>query len=93
MEHAEELRNELTFIDRMIVECQQHIMRLKKTSAEMSRDGQDTDLARDVLASFAAALTRHEAQRRLIVSLMERDADPREAARPARTRKKKLQHA
>ncbi len=93
MEHAEELRNELTFIDRMISECQQHITRLKKTSAEMSRDGQDTDLARDVLASFAAALTRHEAQRRLIVSLMQREADPRGEARPARTRKKKLQHA
>ena len=104
LEHAEVLRDELTFIDRMIAECQQHIMRLKKTSAEMSRDGQDTDLARDVLASFAAALTRHEAQRRLIVTLMERHADqhvdsgplaPRPLApRPAKARtRKKLQNA
>ena len=94
MEHAEELRSELTFIDRMIAECQQHITRLKKTSAEMSRDGQDTDLARDVLASFAAALTRHEAQRRLIVSLMQRDSDQHADATPARARtRKKLQNA
>jgi hypothetical protein len=57
----------------MIAECQHHIVRLKKTTAEMSRDGQDTDLARDVLASFVAALARHEAQRRLVVSLMERE--------------------
>ena len=77
MQYADELRDDLTFIDRMIAECQQHITRLKKTSAEMSRDGQDTDLARDVLASFAAALTRHEAQRKLIVTLMQRGADPR----------------
>jgi Mg2+ and Co2+ transporter CorA len=90
MQHAEELRDDLAFIDRMIAECQQHIMRLKKTSAEMSRDGQDTELARDVLASFAAALTRHEAQRRLIVTLMQRHAEPQ--AKPARTRKK-LQNA
>lgn len=94
MQHAEELRNELTFLDRMIAECQQHIVRLKKTSAEMSRDGQDTDLARDVLASFVAALTRHEAQRKLIVSLMERDSNRHMEARPARARaRKKLQNA
>jgi Mg2+ and Co2+ transporter CorA len=95
MEHAEALRDDLTFIDRMIAECQQHIVRLKKTSAEMSRDGQDTDLARDVLASFAAALTRHEAQRKLIVTLMQRDSDQHAEPRPARarTRNKKLQNA
>jgi Mg2+ and Co2+ transporter CorA len=94
MQHAEELRDELTFIDRMIAECQHHIMRLKKTSAEMSREGQDTDLARDVLASFVAALTRHEAQRRLIVSLMDRDIDQHVDARPAKARtRKKLQNA
>jgi hypothetical protein len=93
MEHAEDLRADLTFIDRMIAECQSHIMRLKKTSAEMSRDGQDTDLARDVLASFAAALTRHEAQRRLIVALMERGSNHHAEAKPARTRNKKLQNA
>jgi len=94
MQYAEDLRDELTFIDRMIAECQQHIMRLKKTSAEMSRDGQDTDLARDVLASFAAALTRHEAQRRLIVTLMERGSDRHVLPTPARARtRKKLQNA
>ncbi len=94
MQYAEDLRDDLAFIDRMIAECQQHIMRLKKTSAEMSRDGQDTDLARDVLASFAAALTRHEAQRRLIVTLMQRDSEQQMDARPARARtRKKLQNA
>ena len=71
---ASQLRADLAFADRMIAECQLHIARLKRTTAEMTRDGQDTSLARDVLASFVAALTRHEAQRRLTVSLMERDA-------------------
>ena len=84
---ASQLRADLAFADRMIAECQLHIARLKKTIAEMSRDGQDTSLARDVLASFVAALTRHEAQRRLTVSLMERDApessDERQASHPA----------
>ncbi len=60
----------------------------------MSRDGQDTDLARDVLASFAAALTRHEAQRKLIVTLMQRGSDQHVDAKPARARtRKKLQNA
>ena len=84
---ASQLRADLAFVDRMIAECQLHIARLKKTTAEMSRDGQDTSLARDVLASFVAALTRHEAQRRLTVSLMERDAPEssgeRQASHPA----------
>ena len=94
MQYADQLRDDLTFIDRMIAECQQHITRLKKTSAEMSRDGQDTDLARDVLASFAAALTRHEAQRKLIVTLMQRGSDQHVDAKPARARtRKKLQNA
>jgi len=94
MQYADQLRDDLTFIDRMIGECQQHITRLKKTSAEMSRDGQDTDLARDVLASFAAALTRHEAQRKLIVTLMQRGSDQHVDAKPARARtRKKLQNA
>jgi hypothetical protein len=47
-----------------------------------------------VLASFVGALTRHEAQRRLIVSLMERDTDQHLDARPAKARtRKKLQNA
>jgi hypothetical protein len=87
MDSAKQLSADLAFVDRMISECQLHIARLKKTTAEMSRDGQDTSLARDVLASFAAALTRHEAQRRLTVSQMERDApessDLRASAPPA----------
>jgi hypothetical protein len=80
---ASQLRSDLAFVDRMIAECQQHIVRLKKTTAEMSRDGQDTDLARDVLASFVAALTRHEAQRRLVVSQMEREAPQSAGVRQA----------
>jgi hypothetical protein len=74
MDRAAQLRDDLTFTDRMIAESQLHITRLKKIIGEMARDAQDTDLARDVLASYAAALTRHEAQRRLIVSMM--DASP-----------------
>jgi hypothetical protein len=81
MDSAAKLRDELTFTDRMIAESQLHITRLKKIISEMARDAQNTDLARDVLASYAAALTRHEAQRRLIVSRM--DADPAEDAKPA----------
>lgn len=73
MAAANQLSDELAFIDRMIAECQHHITRLKKTTAEMSREGQDTDLARDVLATFVVALTRHEAQRRLVVSMIERN--------------------
>lgn len=73
MAAADQIADELAFLDRMIAECQHHITRLKKTTAEMSRDGQDTDLAQDVLATFVAALSRHEAQRRLVVSQMERD--------------------
>ena len=81
MDRAEQLRDDLTFTDRMIAESQLHITRLKKIISEMARDAQDTDLARDVLASYAAALTRHEAQRRLIVSMM--DASPVEELKPA----------
>jgi hypothetical protein len=80
---VDQLRADLAFVDRMIAECQQHIVRLKKATAEMSRDGQDTDLARDVLASFVAALTRHEAQRRLVVSQMEREAPESASVRKA----------
>jgi hypothetical protein len=81
MDRAEQLRDDLTFTDRMIAESQLHITRLKKIISEMARDAQDTGLARDVLASYAAALTRHEAQRRLIVSMM--DASPVEERKPA----------
>jgi hypothetical protein len=58
----------------MIAESELHIARLKATIAEMSRDGQDTDLARDVLATFTAALTRHEANRKLLMSMRQRKA-------------------
>src|SRR5262245_18256354 len=71
MDHAQ-LRDDLAFTDRMIAESQLHITRLKKIISDMMRDAQDTDLARDVLASYAAALTRHEAQRKLIVSKMDK---------------------
>ena len=81
MDRAEQLRDDLTFTDRMIAASQLHITRLKKIISEMARDAQDTDLARDVLASYAAALTRHEAQRRVIVSMM--DASPVEEQKPA----------
>jgi hypothetical protein len=81
MDSAAQLRDDLTFTDRMIAESQVHITRLKKIISEMARDAQDTNLARDVLASYAAALTRHEAQRRLIVSRM--DKMPADEARPA----------
>lgn|SRR5262245_7651061 len=81
--NVDQLRDDLAFFDRMIAECKQHIVRLKKTTAEMSRDGQDTSLARDVLASFVAALSRHEAQRRLVVSQMEREAPESSGQRPS----------
>jgi hypothetical protein len=81
MDSAVKLRDDLTFTDRMIAESQLHITRLKKIISEMARDAQDTNLARDVLASYAAALTRHEAQRRLIVSKM--DKEPAEDVKPA----------
>ena len=84
MDRAEQLRDDLTFTDRMIAESQLHITRLKKIISEMARDAQDTNLARDVLASYAAALTRHEAQRRLIVSMM--DKSPAAEAEPATAR-------
>ena len=71
MNSEQQLREELTFIDRMIRESQDQIRRLKTSIAEMSRELQDTGLARDVLASFAAALSRYEAQRRLTVSRMD----------------------
>ena len=71
---VEQLHADLAFADRMIAESEEHIARLKKAIAEMSRDEQDTALARDVLASFVAALSRHEAQRRLVASLLARAA-------------------
>ena len=85
MDRAAQLRDDLTFTDRMIAESQLHITRLKKIISEMARDAQDTDLARDVLASYAAALTRHEAQRRLIVSKMDASPveEPKEQNKPA----------
>jgi hypothetical protein len=81
MDRAAQLRDDLTFTDRMIAEGRLHITRLKKIISEMARDAQDTSLARDVLASYAAALTRHEAQRRLIVSMM--DKIPADETKPA----------
>jgi hypothetical protein len=81
MDRAADLRDDLTFTDRMIAESQVHITRLKKIISEMARDAQDTNLARDVLASYAAAMTRHEAERRLIVSMM--DKSPVEEPKPA----------
>ena len=68
MNGVDRLPEDLAFVDRMIAECQQHITRLQTTTAAMSRDGQDTDLANDVLASFTAALTRYEAERERVVS-------------------------
>jgi hypothetical protein len=68
MNGVDHLRQDLAFVDRMIAECQQHITRLQTTTAAMLRDAQDTDLAKDVLASFTAALTRYEAERRCVVS-------------------------
>jgi hypothetical protein len=73
MDGVEHLREDLAFVDRMIAECQYHITRLQKTTTEMSRDGQDTDLANDVLANFTAALTRHEAERKRVVSAIAGD--------------------
>jgi hypothetical protein len=69
-----QLHDDLIFTDRMIAESEHHIAELKATITEMSRDGKDTDLARDVLATFTAALSRHEAQRKLIMSMMQRKA-------------------
>lgn len=71
---SKQLHDDLTFTDRMIAESEFHIAKMKATIAEMSSDGQDTDLARDVLATFVSALTRHEAQRKLIMSVMQRKA-------------------
>jgi ABC-type transporter Mla subunit MlaD len=68
MDGVDHLREDLAFVDRMIAECQHHITRLQQTTAEMSRDGQDIDLANDVLASFTTALTRHQAERKRVVS-------------------------
>jgi hypothetical protein len=68
MDGVDPLRQDLAFVDRMIAECEQHITRLQTTTAAMLRDAQDTDLAQDVLASFTAALTRYEAERRCVVS-------------------------
>jgi hypothetical protein len=77
-----QLHVDLAFTDRMIAECQQNIVRLKKTTAEMSRDGQDTSLARDVLTSLVTALSRHEAQRRLVVSQLAREAPAEASTQP-----------
>lgn len=73
MNGVDHLREDLAFVDRMIAECHHHITRLQKTTTEMSRDGQDTDLANDVLASFTAALTRYEAERKRVVSAIAGD--------------------
>ena len=70
----EQLHDELAFVNRMIAESKLHIAELKATIAEMSRDGQDSELARDVLAIFMPALARYEAQRRDIVTMMQRKA-------------------
>ena len=88
MAAADQLADELAFIDRMIAECRHHITRLKKTTAEMAREGQDTDLAEDVLATFVAALSRHEAQRQLVVSQMENVPGRKAAALASTTRRK-----
>ena len=68
MNGVDHLHEDLAFVDRMIAECEHHITRLQKTTGEMSRDGQDTGLANDVLATFTAALTRHEAECERVVS-------------------------
>ena len=70
----QQLHDDLAFIDRMIAESEFHIAELKTSIAEMSRDGRDTELARDVLAIFMPALSRYEAQRQRIVSMMQRKA-------------------
>jgi hypothetical protein len=70
MDGIDHLREDLAFVDRMIAECRHHISRLQKSTTEMSRDQQDIDLANDVLASFTAALTRYEAERKRVVSAM-----------------------
>jgi hypothetical protein len=84
---VEQLHADLAFADRMIAESEEHIARLKKAIAEMSHEGQNTSLARDVLASFVSALTRHEAQRRLVATLLARaaPADSSERASPSTT--------
>jgi hypothetical protein len=70
MNGVDQLRQDLAFVDRMIAECHHHIARLRRTSAEMPHDTQETDIASDVLASFTAALTRYEAERRRVTSAM-----------------------
>ena len=70
MDRVDHLREDLAFVDRMIAECHHHITRLQKT-ADMPPDGQDTDLANDVLANFTTALTRYEAERERVVSALE----------------------
>jgi hypothetical protein len=70
MDGVDHLRQDLAFVDRMIAECEHHITRLQTTTAAMSRDGQDTGLPNDVLASFTAALMRYEAERERVVSAM-----------------------
>jgi hypothetical protein len=73
MNGVDQLRQDLAFVDRMIAECHHHIARLQKSTAELPRDAQKTDLAGDVLASFKAALTRYEAERSRVVTAMAGD--------------------
>ena len=73
MNGVDQLRQDLAFVDRMIAECHHHIARLHKSTAELPRNAQETDLAGDVLASFTAALTRYEPERRRVVSAMAGD--------------------
>jgi hypothetical protein len=70
MDGVDYLREDLAFVDRMIAECRHHIALLKKPTAELSRHRQDADVADDVLASFTAALTRYQAERKLVVSAL-----------------------
>ena len=70
----EQLHDDLAFTDRMIAETELHIAELKATIEEMSRDGRDTELVRDVLEVFTPALIRYQAQRQHIVGMMQRKA-------------------
>ena len=68
MDGIDQLRQDLAFVDRMIAECHHHIARLQTTTADTSGDGENTDLANDVLGCFSAALTRYEAERHCLAS-------------------------
>jgi hypothetical protein len=87
MDGVDHLREDLAFVDRMIAECQHHITWLQNTTAETSGNGQDTDLANDVLAIFTAALTRYEAERKRVVSAI---GGPANAPVSTRRRRKSL---